>query len=333
MWEARLRSEPAWLPPPPAPSPRHPLVRSLQHLRHLGIHRLPRGGALLLAHGHCTQAEGQRRASAARVAARVGAEGKRFGAEPLRSRQAEGAADPGADALPSFSARSCPSALREEVTLPAGCPSSARSREGEPRAAPSPLLLPSPGPMRSLMPHSATMWRAMRVACRRSLVAPEVTWSSPNTSSSAALPPMHTSMWARSCWRVVEYSSLSGTWLTMPSAWPRGTMVAWGGEKGWGGGEGGGDNRQVGGERSATSVPPCFMSQVRDSWHGGQRRGDRLASRPPLGAGPPPPSRREAGACLVDWLGAGGVQRHQRVSALMVCSQPPSLLALRAAAG
>jgi hypothetical protein len=230
MWEARLRSEPAWLPPPPAPSPRHPLVRSLQHLRHLGIHRLPRGGALLLAHGHCTQAEGQRRASAARVAARVGAEGKRFGAEPLRSRQAEGAADPGADALPSFSARSCPSALREEVTLPAGCPSSARSREGEPRAAPSPLLLPSPGPMRSLMPHSATMWRAMRVACRRSLVAPEVTWSSPNTSSSAALPPMHTSMWARSCWRVVEYSSLSGTWLTMPSAWPRGTMVAWGGQ-------------------------------------------------------------------------------------------------------
>ena len=45
-------------------------------------------------------------------------------------------------------------------------------------------------------------------------------------SSSAALPPMHTSIWARICWRVTLYSSFSGTWLTMPSACPRGTMVA-----------------------------------------------------------------------------------------------------------
>ncbi len=45
-------------------------------------------------------------------------------------------------------------------------------------------------------------------------------------SSSAALPPMQTSMSASSCCRVMEYSSLSGSWLTIPRAWPRGTMVA-----------------------------------------------------------------------------------------------------------
>lgn len=49
---------------------------------------------------------------------------------------------------------------------------------------------------------------------------------SPKVSSSAALPPMHTSMSASSCCRVMLYSSFSGNWLTMPSAMPRGTMVA-----------------------------------------------------------------------------------------------------------
>lgn len=45
--------------------------------------------------------------------------------------------------------------------------------------SPSPAPASTPGPMRSLMPQSTTMWRAMRVACRRSDVAPLVTWSSP----------------------------------------------------------------------------------------------------------------------------------------------------------
>mmetsp|Transcript_14155 Transcript_14155/g.40123 ORF Transcript_14155/g.40123 Transcript_14155/m.40123 type:complete len:208 (-) Transcript_14155:257-880(-) len=82
------------------------------------------------------------------------------------------------------------------------------------------------GPISSLIPQSATMCLAIRVACLRSEVAPDVTLSTPKMSSSATFPPIATSMLASICSRVMENSSLSGSCDTMPRAWPRGTMVA-----------------------------------------------------------------------------------------------------------
>ena len=82
------------------------------------------------------------------------------------------------------------------------------------------------GPMASLMPHSATMCRARLVACCRSLLAPVVTLLSPKISSSATLPPMHTSSLARSCSLLIEVSSFSGICVTIPRALPLGMMVA-----------------------------------------------------------------------------------------------------------
>lgn len=63
------------------------------------------------------------------------------------------------------------------AAVPAVRPS-ARGRGS--RAAP-------PGPMRSLMPQSTTMCRALRVACCRSEVAPVVTWSSPAARGGAVV--------------------------------------------------------------------------------------------------------------------------------------------------
>mmetsp|Transcript_25552 Transcript_25552/g.64281 ORF Transcript_25552/g.64281 Transcript_25552/m.64281 type:complete len:319 (+) Transcript_25552:154-1110(+) len=100
------------------------------------------------------------------------------------------------------------------------------SRSGPPERPSSMSVSTCMGPMRSLMPQSATMCRARRVACLRSLVAPDVTLLEPKMSSSATLPPMQTSMLASICSCVTEYSSLRGTCVTMPSACPRGTMVA-----------------------------------------------------------------------------------------------------------
>ena len=71
-----------------------------------------------------------------------------------------------------------------------------------------------PSPSSSLMPHSVIMCLARLVACCRSLRAPEVTASRPKTTSSATLPPMHTSMRASICRLLWLNSSLSGTCTT-----------------------------------------------------------------------------------------------------------------------
>mmetsp|Transcript_8215 Transcript_8215/g.25338 ORF Transcript_8215/g.25338 Transcript_8215/m.25338 type:complete len:286 (-) Transcript_8215:37-894(-) len=67
---------------------------------------------------------------------------------------------------------------------------------------------------------------ARSVACCRSLEAPLVTSFLPKISSSATRPPMHTSRRASICLREMLVWSLSGSCVTMPSACPRGTMVA-----------------------------------------------------------------------------------------------------------
>ncbi|RUP43814.1 hypothetical protein BC936DRAFT_136696 [Jimgerdemannia flammicorona] len=59
-----------------------------------------------------------------------------------------------------------------------------------------------------------------------SLWAPDVTLSSPKIISSATLPPMQTSNCARYSLRVNESLSMSGSCTVMPSAEPRGMMVA-----------------------------------------------------------------------------------------------------------
>mmetsp|Transcript_3421 Transcript_3421/g.11563 ORF Transcript_3421/g.11563 Transcript_3421/m.11563 type:complete len:332 (-) Transcript_3421:1359-2354(-) len=91
-----------------------------------------------------------------------------------------------------------------------------------------PLLIESTctGPTSDESPTSPTMYVASRVACCKSESAPVVTSSLPKMSSSATLPPMHTSSLARSCRRVIDVSSLSGSCVTIPSALPRGTIVA-----------------------------------------------------------------------------------------------------------
>mmetsp|Transcript_25477 Transcript_25477/g.83866 ORF Transcript_25477/g.83866 Transcript_25477/m.83866 type:complete len:240 (+) Transcript_25477:2033-2752(+) len=76
------------------------------------------------------------------------------------------------------------------------------------------------------MPYLVTIARASWVAIFRSEDAPVVTSPSPKMSSSATRPPMHTSSLARSCLRETLVSSFSGSCVTMPSAIPRGTMVA-----------------------------------------------------------------------------------------------------------
>mmetsp|Transcript_7661 Transcript_7661/g.9551 ORF Transcript_7661/g.9551 Transcript_7661/m.9551 type:complete len:234 (+) Transcript_7661:456-1157(+) len=81
-------------------------------------------------------------------------------------------------------------------------------------------------PTSSLMPHCITMLRARLVAWRISDDAPLVTSSGPKIISSATLPPMHTSILAIICFREMLVWSPLGSCITMPSACPRGMMVA-----------------------------------------------------------------------------------------------------------
>mmetsp|Transcript_24903 Transcript_24903/g.44309 ORF Transcript_24903/g.44309 Transcript_24903/m.44309 type:complete len:260 (-) Transcript_24903:72-851(-) len=76
------------------------------------------------------------------------------------------------------------------------------------------------------MPKFMTMRRARPVACRKSDVQPEVTFSFPKTSSSAAFPPISTSNRAWSSKSLSENFSPSGILHVTPSALPRGMMVA-----------------------------------------------------------------------------------------------------------
>ena len=97
-------------------------------------------------------------------------------------------------------------------------------------------------------------------------MAPDVTNSGPKIISSATLPPMHTSMWAIICCLVVLYSSLSGTWLTMPSAWPLGMMVAL-----WMG-------LAPGVYRATSACPPSWYAvSRRASWLCDRARGDPIS--------------------------------------------------------
>jgi hypothetical protein len=56
--------------------------------------------------------------------------------------------------------------------------------------------------------------------------APDVTFSRPNTSSSATRPPVMMARREVICSRLIESLSRSGSCMTMPSARPRGMMVA-----------------------------------------------------------------------------------------------------------
>mmetsp|Transcript_107853 Transcript_107853/g.214308 ORF Transcript_107853/g.214308 Transcript_107853/m.214308 type:complete len:268 (+) Transcript_107853:464-1267(+) len=76
------------------------------------------------------------------------------------------------------------------------------------------------------MPKFITILLARLVACRKSEVQPAVTFLGPKVSSSAALPPMSTSSLACNSKKLSEYFSFSGTLHVMPSAFPRGMIVA-----------------------------------------------------------------------------------------------------------
>ncbi len=68
--------------------------------------------------------------------------------------------------------------------------------------------------------------RASLVACSMSDAAPEVTFSLPNTSSSATRPPIMMASREVICSSDIDSLSRSGNCMTMPSARPRGMMVA-----------------------------------------------------------------------------------------------------------
>ena len=76
------------------------------------------------------------------------------------------------------------------------------------------------------MTSNLTIMRASLVACSMSDAAPEVTLSSPNTSSSATRPPIMMARREVICSRLIESLSRSGSCITMPSARPRGMIVA-----------------------------------------------------------------------------------------------------------
>ena len=73
------------------------------------------------------------------------------------------------------------------------------------------------------MPSSATIVRAMRVACSMSELAPEV--GSPKMYSSAARPPIAMTMRAIMSARVIKLLSSSGTTSAWPPVRPRARMV------------------------------------------------------------------------------------------------------------
>jgi hypothetical protein len=68
--------------------------------------------------------------------------------------------------------------------------------------------------------------RASRVACSMSDDAPEVTFSLPKISSSATRPPIMMARREVICSSDIDSLSRSGSCMTMPSARPRGMMVA-----------------------------------------------------------------------------------------------------------
>lgn len=70
------------------------------------------------------------------------------------------------------------------------------------------------------------MYCASSVAWDRSLLAPVVIWSKPKMSSSATLPPIHTSRRANNCLLLTDVSSFEGNCVTIPNADPRGIIVA-----------------------------------------------------------------------------------------------------------
>ena len=81
-------------------------------------------------------------------------------------------------------------------------------------------------PSSSEKPQRVTITRASFVACSMSDGAPEVTFSLPNTSSSATRPPIMMASREVICSSVIESLSRSGSCMTMPSARPRGMIVA-----------------------------------------------------------------------------------------------------------
>ena len=94
---------------------------------------------------------------------------------------------------------------------------------------------------RSVIPNLVTIALAIPVAVLRSLEAPLVMFSAPNTISSATLPPIATSIRARSCRLLHDSSSVSGSIET----WGEGRGERGEGGEGGGGREGG---REGGGE-------------------------------------------------------------------------------------
>ena len=75
-------------------------------------------------------------------------------------------------------------------------------------------------------PQRVTIMRASLVACSMSDAAPEVTFSLPNTISSATRPPIMMASREVICSQHIDSLSRSGSCMTMPSARPRGMMVA-----------------------------------------------------------------------------------------------------------
>src|SRR6266849_1925367 len=73
-------------------------------------------------------------------------------------------------------------------------------------------------PTSSARPQRVTIMRASFVACSMSEAAPEVTFSRPNTNSSATRPPIMMASREVICSRLMESLSRSGSCMTMPSA-------------------------------------------------------------------------------------------------------------------
>ena len=75
-------------------------------------------------------------------------------------------------------------------------------------------------------PQRVTIMRASRVACSMSEAAPDVTLSLPKIISSATRPPIMMARREVICSKLIDSLSRSGSCMTMPSARPRGMIVA-----------------------------------------------------------------------------------------------------------
>src|SRR6266487_6474540 len=116
-----------------------------------------------------------------------------------------------------FTSVSTSSAVRSEISR-----LWTTSRPRKISASRSPIAI---GPIVSLMPYCVTMRRATSVACWMSCDAPVVTFSGPNTSSSATRPPYAMARRDRMDCLVYLCSSSSGRYAVIPSARPRGMIV------------------------------------------------------------------------------------------------------------